>query len=83
MKFIQAGLAAVVVFFTCYLLLALLEDPISDLMNWPELGLAWGGTWWRASAGLTIAACVFRLVIARRNNAALEWRKTLAARARA
>ncbi|MEZ0167755.1 hypothetical protein [Microvirga sp. TS319] len=83
MKYVAAGLTAIAVFFTSYLLLIFLEEPFLDLMGWLELDPYWEMRWWRAAAGLTMAVYVFRAFIAWRNNAALQWRRTLAARARA
>ncbi|WP_134500358.1 hypothetical protein [Microvirga pakistanensis] len=83
MKYIAAGLTAFVVFFMSYLLLVLVEDPVLALMGWNDLGPSHDMGWWRTGAGVTIAALAFHCVIEWRNNAALKWRKTLAARARA
>jgi hypothetical protein len=82
-KFFTAGAAAFLVFLASYVLLMLFEEPFRNLMGWQELNLIWDTRWWRIAAGLTLAAYVFRLVIVWRNKAALEWRKTLAGRARA
>ncbi len=82
-KFFAAGAAASLIFFASYLLMMLFEEPFRNLIGWQELNFTWDTRWWRIAAGLTLAAYVFRLVIVRRNKAALEWRKTLAGRARA
>jgi len=83
MKYVAAGLAAAVAFLVSYCLLAFLEGPILDLLGWKALDLPWSPKWWRTGLGLTLAVCAFRLVVEWRNNAALKWRKALAARARA
>ncbi|MXQ12169.1 hypothetical protein [Microvirga makkahensis] len=83
MKYVAAGLTAVVAFLIAYLLLVSIEEPVLRLAGWSDLSRSVDMTWWRAGVGLAMAACVFRLVVERRNNAALKWRKALAARARA
>ncbi|WP_414474959.1 hypothetical protein [Microvirga sp. M2] len=83
MKYVAAGLTASAVFFTSYLLLIFAEEPFRDLMSWLDLDPYWEMRWWRAGTGLIMAGYVFRAFITWRNNAALEWRRTLAARARA
>jgi hypothetical protein len=83
MKYIAAGLTAIVVFLLSYSLLIFVEEPALNLMGWqthdpfPHMG------WWRAGVGLIMASCVFHFYVEWRNSAALKWRKTLASRARA
>ncbi|WP_150117608.1 hypothetical protein [Microvirga vignae] len=83
MKYVAAGLTAIFVFLLSYFLLVFIEEPVLDLVGWDDLDPSWDMKWWRTGVGLTMAACVFRLIVEWRNNAALKWRKTLAARARA
>jgi len=82
MKYVAAGLTAIVMLFVSYFLLLPIEEPVRNLIGWLDLssGVL---SWWCGGAGLTMAACAFRLVVMWRNNTALERRKTLAARARA
>jgi hypothetical protein len=82
MKYVIAGLIATLVFLATYFLLASAVVPILDQMGWGDHELSWNMRL-RTCFGLVVAACSFRLVIEWRNNAALKWRKTLAARARA
>jgi len=82
MKYVTAGMIAILVLSVSYFLLLLIEEPVRNLIGWIDLSSGELG-WWRGGAGLTTAACVFRLVVMWRNNTALERRKTLAARARA
>jgi len=83
MKYVAAGMSAIAVFLTSYFLLEFIEEPVLNLIGWNDPDPSWDMRWWRTGAGLTVAACVFRLFIEWRNSAALKWRKTLAARARA
>jgi hypothetical protein len=82
MKYVAAGLIAILVLSVSYFLLLPIEEPVRNLIGWVDLSSG-DMRWWRGGAGLTMAACVFRLVVMWRNNTALERRKTLAARARA
>ncbi len=82
MKYVAAGLTAILVLLVSYFLLLPIEEPTRNLTGWLDLSSGDMG-WWRGGVGLTMAACVSRLVVMWRNNTALEWRKTLAARARA
>jgi hypothetical protein len=82
MKYVAAGLTAILVLFVSYFLLLLIEEPVRNLTGWLDLSSG-DMSWWRGGAGLIMAACVFQLVVMWRNNTALERRKTLAARARA
>jgi hypothetical protein len=83
MKYVEAGLAAIVMFFVAGFLLIFIEDPVRDLIGGLALDVSLDMMWWRTGAGLVPAASVFWLIVRWRNNAALKWRKTLAARARA
>jgi hypothetical protein len=83
MKYVAAGLTAIVGFLLSYSLLTLIEEPALNLMGWQTHDPFPHMRWWRAGLGLTMAAYVFRLYVEWRNSAALKWRKTLASRARA
>jgi hypothetical protein len=83
MKYLSAGLTAIVALFTACALQVVLEEPVRELMGWQSDEPYTAMNWLRAGAGLTVAVLSFWLVVQRRNNAAKKWRKELAARARA
>ncbi|WP_046868558.1 hypothetical protein [Microvirga massiliensis] len=82
-KYFAAGLTAILTFFVASFLPVFVEELIRDFMGWQAPGPSLDMGWWRAGAGFIVAGSIFWLVVRRRNAAALEWRKTLAARARA
>jgi uncharacterized membrane protein len=83
MKYFAAGLTATFMFFVASFLLVFVEESIRNLPGWQAPGLSLDMSWWRAGAAFIVAGSIFWLVVRWRNAAALKWRKTLAARARA
>ena len=83
MKYVAARLTAITVLVVSGFLSELLEDPVRNLMGWLALDPSMDMRWWRAGGCSAMAVWIFCVVVKRHNDAALKWRKELAARARA
>jgi len=83
MKLIAAGLTALAVYIASGLLLDHLVQPLLVQAGWQFLEPPADMRWWRAGAATAVAVFIYSLVVRRRRNAILRWRKELAARARA
>jgi len=83
MKYVAAGLTAIVVYYASGLLLELVDTPLRNLIGWQEINPSGDMRWWRAGGATALAVAIYWTVVRRRKNAILKWRKELAARARA
>jgi len=83
MKYVAAGLTAILVYCASGFLLDLARMPLLRLADWNVILPSEDMRLWRAGVATALATCIYWVAVRRRRNAILKWRKELAARARA
>ena len=83
MKYLAAGITAIVLFFISGALVNSIETVYPVLIDRRSLELLIGNRWFQAAAAVVVTVSIIAMIVRVRTNAAMKWRKSLAARARA